>query len=60
MGVAQKWLMPGPQNFLQPFFIVFCSFFENLDIVLRVNFHLQTQKGQKISLKKGSFGTLEF
>ena len=29
MGVTQKWLKPRPQNFLQLFTRVFCSFYEN-------------------------------
>ena len=40
MDVAQKWLKPGPQIFLQLFTIVFGSFFENLKILALKNLHI--------------------
>ena len=38
MSVAQKWLKPRPQNFLQLFDMVFGRFFENLKVLPLKNF----------------------
>ena len=59
MDVAQKWAKPRPQKFLQLFTILFGSFSENLEILAWKNIHLWYQIGQKISLKKGVFGTTD-
>ena len=40
MELAQKWLKPGPQNFLQLFTKVFGSCFENLKNLALKNLHI--------------------
>ena len=59
MGVAQRWLKPRPQNFSELFNMVIGSLFENLNVLPLKNFYLWSEIWQKISSKKGAFGTID-